>query len=284
KELLTSIAIFFLFYIPISSEYFIFIPWLSQYKNNFVWYLLIPYNTIYILGLINFFICVFIDPGKVNKKLTKKFKKYDTDNNIKVENKILKEIYDQRMWCKYCSSYKPPRAHHCSICQRCVLKFDHHCIWVNNCIGYRNLPFFLRFLTYIIMLFFLSFILFIFIIKGYIMYKDRNYSELSFPMTNLNLKMVVFIIINCFISIFLFLFILNMTLFHFLYLFCNVTRIERIQIKRINSLVESDIIETYQKYPYDLGLLQNFKQVFGNNYWFWWLCSFPLGNGMDFQI
>ena len=29
--------------------------------------------------------------------------------------------------CKKCQMPKPPRAHHCSICRRCVLKMDHHC-------------------------------------------------------------------------------------------------------------------------------------------------------------
>ena len=31
--------------------------------------------------------------------------------------------------CGQCNfSYKPPRAHHCSICRRCVMKMDHHCV------------------------------------------------------------------------------------------------------------------------------------------------------------
>lgn len=29
--------------------------------------------------------------------------------------------------CRRCQTFKPERAHHCSICQRCIIKMDHHC-------------------------------------------------------------------------------------------------------------------------------------------------------------
>mgnify|MGYP002655283933 CR=1 FL=1 len=32
-----------------------------------------------------------------------------------------------KKYCKRCKAYKPPRAHHCSMCRRCVVKMDHHC-------------------------------------------------------------------------------------------------------------------------------------------------------------
>uniref|UniRef100_A0A915CPC7 Palmitoyltransferase n=1 Tax=Ditylenchus dipsaci TaxID=166011 RepID=A0A915CPC7_9BILA len=41
-------------------------------------------------------------------------------------------------FCIKCSSIKPDRGHHCSVCGQCVLKFDHHCPWVNTCINFRT--------------------------------------------------------------------------------------------------------------------------------------------------
>lgn len=50
--------------------------------------------------------------------------------------------------CGRCDAYKPPRSHHCRICGRCIVRMDHHCPWMNNCIGARNQKHFILFLTY----------------------------------------------------------------------------------------------------------------------------------------
>ncbi|KAJ2879557.1 Palmitoyltransferase, partial [Coemansia aciculifera] len=41
-------------------------------------------------------------------------------------------------FCRTCKGFKPPRTHHCSDCDKCVLKMDHHCPWTNNCVGFNN--------------------------------------------------------------------------------------------------------------------------------------------------
>ncbi|KAG8191560.1 hypothetical protein JTE90_021165 [Oedothorax gibbosus] len=51
--------------------------------------------------------------------------------------------------CNRCETYRPPRAHHCRICRRCVRRMDHHCPWINNCVGELNQKYFIQFLIFV---------------------------------------------------------------------------------------------------------------------------------------
>lgn len=42
----------------------------------------------------------------------------------------------------YLQIVKPKRSKHCDACGKCVMVFDHHCPFLHNCVGARNVKFF----------------------------------------------------------------------------------------------------------------------------------------------
>ena len=52
--------------------------------------------------------------------------------------------------CKKSGVTRPARAHYCSVLKKNVLEYDHHCPWVNNCIGKYNYRYFFRLLSSLI--------------------------------------------------------------------------------------------------------------------------------------
>jgi hypothetical protein len=51
--------------------------------------------------------------------------------------------------CPDCRVIRTPRSRHCAICNKCVERFDHHCPWINNCVGIQNHNYFLFLLFYL---------------------------------------------------------------------------------------------------------------------------------------
>ncbi|XP_061912089.1 palmitoyltransferase ZDHHC4 [Entelurus aequoreus] len=94
-------------------------------------YILLAVKTVF------FYLCIKKDPGTVTMK--------------NVSSQLYLYPYDKRLFhpgvtCPTCKLIKPARSKHCSVCNRCVRRFDHHCIWVNNCIGGQNTRYFMLYL------------------------------------------------------------------------------------------------------------------------------------------
>lgn len=80
-----------------------------------------------------YYICLILsEPGELKNK-----QKLET---------LLQQEKDLRKFCPKCKVLKIKDSKHCVICEKCFEDFDHHCYWVNNCIGKHNYFMFIKFL------------------------------------------------------------------------------------------------------------------------------------------
>ena len=74
----------------------------------------------------SYFMACWVDPGKIEK---------NSDKSLKLQ--ALKRfefdgvLFEKKMKCRTCLHDKPARSKHCAVCNFCVQKFDHHCVWIN---------------------------------------------------------------------------------------------------------------------------------------------------------
>ncbi|KAM5145913.1 palmitoyltransferase ZDHHC12 [Mantella aurantiaca] len=81
-----------------------------------------------------YFAVSLMDPGYVLSDCEEKASSALTEQ----ETSALAFSKVQMRRCGYCLLKQPMRARHCKSCNHCVRRYDHHCPWIENCVGEKN--------------------------------------------------------------------------------------------------------------------------------------------------
>jgi len=168
-----------------------------------------------------------------------------------------------RRFCKWCDHFKPDRAHHCRVCRNCVLRMDHHCPWICNCVGYRNYKFF--------------FCLVLTSLKASVFMAATSYESVRWSAEEQAEASYRFGIVYCMTISIVMAFILLMFFLVHIYLMTHAT--STIEFCEKRNKKEGIAVS------YDLGFYGNLKAALGPNPLLWVFAVDSLdGDGLTFQV
>ena len=233
-------------FISISIPYVGLLIILIKVRNDIpMTYQIVITTFFYIIELVNMILCCCTDPGILPRQGRDFY--YTTNRNS--QRKLINGHYMKLNYCYSCCLYKPPRTSHCSLCDNCVERFDHHCLWLGTCVGKRNYKYFYC----IISCLFLNIIFHVICAIYYIITRIKNYDN------NTNNKLIIIIgySILSFYDIMFFIFFLSKLIFvHTMLVFKNMTYYEYVKKK----------LTIYPVNPFKKYLFDVFKKYFLSQY------------------
>ncbi len=164
---------------------------------------------------------------------------------------VHKGVYKTTKICLTCNIARPFRSHHCSDCDNCAQRFDHHCPWIGGCVAKRNYIYFIFFLVLLnIKNFFLMTFCIVHIVMTFKNVDENEKNKDSWIAKKLkNIMPSLFTII--FIAITM-LFTTGLFVYHIILIISNVTTKEEIK-----KLIFIKIGNSYNR-----GVLYNCKDFF----------------------
>ncbi|MEW5304762.1 MAG: hypothetical protein WDW38_009678 [Sanguina aurantia] len=231
----------------------VFAPLLSSRRaGKIIWasILLAIFSALVVMLLWSYFAAVSTDPGGVPPGWHPFLDEAHARSEL--ERMAYSDYYFDRRdprrprFCKRCQSWKPERSHHCSVSGRCILKQDHYCIWVINCVGLLNYKSFLLFLAYTLIACLMSVLL----LLGPVI----NFFNNELRGSGAPLALIAFIMDMALAAA-----ILGFLVMHGQLIASNCTTIEMYEKDRLHP------------WPYNKGARKNFEEVFGRTKWRWFL-------------
>ena len=130
--------VFFAFIlITLPNGVLLFIVIKAHSQISFLYQIIIS-SFFYIISIISMVLGCCTDPGV----LPRQGKDFYYATNRPLLRKVVNGYKIILSYCYSCSMFRPPRTSHCSVCDNCVERFDHHCLWLGTCIGKRNYKYF----------------------------------------------------------------------------------------------------------------------------------------------
>jgi len=174
-------------------------------------------------------------------------------------------------FCERCFQYRPLRAHHCRQCKKCVLKMDHHCVFINNCVGHDNHKSFILFVFYACIGLFHVFVLFI--------WRSINVVENISQEPLYQLILLFYCILQTF-SLCIFLF--YMLCVQIRILLRNTTTIEE-SVRKWQAF-DAHRANIPYRWPFDYGSLRNIESVMGSSWIMWPFSTLPEFDGLSWTL
>ncbi|RCH79498.1 Palmitoyltransferase [Rhizopus stolonifer] len=155
---------------------------------------------------------------------------------------------------------------------------DHHCPWINNCVGHENYGHFFRFIVFVDLACIYHLALLVGRVRA-IMEAIRHFQFDAEPST-----FQIIMIVSNFVLSFVVLFAVGtLSGYQFYCLLRNQTNIEAWERGKVETLVRRGKIRPVD-YPYDISLYKNLCQVLGTNPLFWLFPQKAPGDGLVFPV
>ncbi|CAN6471736.1 unnamed protein product [Victoria cruziana] len=224
------------------------------------------FTALALMVVFSYLLAITKDPGSVPSSFVP-----DIEDSESPIHEIKRKGGDLR-YCQKCSHYKPPRAHHCRVCKRCVLRMDHHCVWINNCVGHGNYKAFFVFVLYAVIACIHAMVMLLSAVTHDVN-KDQQLGGGS-SKTLYILCGTILVPLTVALSILLG--------WHIYLVFHNKTTIEYHEGVRAMWLAEK--VGHIYRHPYDLGVYENLISVLGPNFVSWLFpTSQHIGSGLRFR-